>query len=260
MPELDLADFETAFPIRFYMNLPYREDRRADLELQFFQHEFTAERFPAINGRWLKDRFVARQTAGKAQPVHQVRGLRAVAMTLRAVLREAERRKAERVLILQDNVVFHPDFRTRLRGLVLPSDWGLFYLGCRRQRSEAAERNPLPSPPDCRLEKVADALDLQAIAIHGSQFRRVRRALRICSQPETVLPHPATVFLELQEEIPTYCVAPNLAWQSPGYSNSQSLEQALYDERGNALPCPPVARPVKNPPNPIPGPHPNAHF
>ncbi len=215
-------NFETTFPLRLYINLGFREDRRADLEIEFYTHGFDAERFPAVDARWLK------RTGKFSKP-----GWCALATSLRLLIREAERRGAESVLILEDDVVFHPEFKKRLEEIKLPRDWGIFYLGCQH-----VSRPDIHGPGIVRCTR---AVDMHAVAVHAKYFRAVRKAL---AHPERIS-FLATMandqaIAELQTDIPTYAAFPNLAWQRQGFSNAQEYVYSAYDQCGNQFNADPV--------------------
>lgn len=136
-------DFEKAFPLKFWINLGSREDRRVEMAARLEEIGIAAERFAAVDARGIENR---RQ--GARRPLHglerdapatmcaaalkeaQNAGRHALALTQRLALREAARRKAPAVLLLEDDVVFHPNFRILIGAVELPDDWGIFYLGC----------------------------------------------------------------------------------------------------------------------------------
>jgi hypothetical protein len=47
-------NFEKAFPLRFWINLGRREDRRLATEARLDEIGFTAERFAAVDARWMR--------------------------------------------------------------------------------------------------------------------------------------------------------------------------------------------------------------
>ncbi len=219
--------FEDTFPLRLYINLAYREDRRADLEMEFFTHGFVAERFPAIDRRWLKARTFPSPVALSGK-VELKPGLAATALSLRMALREAERRQAMQVLLFEDDVAFAPNFAASFSQLVLPADWGILLLGCRHLEP--------PIPVTDGLVRCTAARDSHAIAIRQEHYRTVRKILGCAKNRKLIWGNGiAGVFDQIQSAIPTYAAYPNLVWQRSGYSNAQSKEVANYDENGEEL-------------------------
>jgi hypothetical protein len=171
-------DFENAFPLRFWINLGRREDRRVETEARLAEVGIEAEQFVGIDGGrkrsevgkskvesrdgetrirkpdsgvWkggvvadgdvgglkvcMGERGAATGDLRHDAPATEVRGYEsagryALALTQRLILREAGRRGAPAVLLLEDDVVFHPNFRELVGAVELPEDWAIFYLGC----------------------------------------------------------------------------------------------------------------------------------
>src|SRR5687767_7266856 len=74
-----LRKLEDAFPLRCYLNLARREDRRTEAEYQFAQQGLAVERMAAVNGR------TARSMRGYATA-----GAYGCAMSHRLLLRRAK--------------------------------------------------------------------------------------------------------------------------------------------------------------------------
>ena len=93
-------NIETTFPLRIYINLTRRQDRRFAVMDELEAAGLQAKRFPAVDGKRLG------WQGGFASP-----GYHALAITNRMVLRRAQLQKAPAVLMMEDDVVFHPRFR-----------------------------------------------------------------------------------------------------------------------------------------------------
>src|SRR5262245_42576185 len=107
-------DFNATFPLRFWINLGRRDDRRAAAESRLADAGITAERFPAIDARCKRVAAPAVLSPSGSVPEAEVRGYEsagryALALTQRLALREAKRRGAPAVLLLEDDVIFHPN-------------------------------------------------------------------------------------------------------------------------------------------------------
>jgi len=76
-------DFEKTFPLRYYINLGRREDRRTELEYHLDQIGITAQRFSAIDSRF------CRSPRG-----YENKGRYALALTIRLAIRKAKQLKA----------------------------------------------------------------------------------------------------------------------------------------------------------------------
>jgi hypothetical protein len=110
------------------------------------------------------------------------------------------------VLLMEDDVVFHPNFQALVGAVELPEDWGIFYLGCAHsQRPEWA---------GARVVRVRHAVDTHAVAIRAPYYARVMEMLDRHRKPDLGVAKASDQFLALlHREIPTYACYPNLVWQ-----------------------------------------------
>jgi hypothetical protein len=191
---------EQAFPLRFWINLGRREDRRAETEARLAEAGITAERFAAIDSQSLSGRVVDGSPVSRGKK--EVRGYEsagryALALTQRLALREARRRGAPAVLLFEDDIVFHSNFRALTESVDLPDDWGIFYLGCAH-----AER---PEWAATRVVRVERALDTHAVAVRAPYYRKVMAILDRHLKPDLDVAKASDQFLALlHSEIPTY--------------------------------------------------------
>jgi hypothetical protein len=116
---LPCQPLEESFPLRLYINLGRREDRRAEAEYQFALQDLEVERLPAADGRWVT------KTRGHGPPNKY-----ACRLSHRLALRTARQRGAPAVLIFEDDVILHPQFRRIAEALPPPADWGVLFFGC----------------------------------------------------------------------------------------------------------------------------------
>ncbi len=208
-------DFAKTFPMCVCINLARRQDRRFEAWAGFEDAGLAVERFGAVDQRWVRD---ARG--------YESAGRYALALTDRLILREAERRRAPAVMLLEDDVVLHRDLAARLAGLEMPDDWGLFYLGCQHVRR--------PVPCGSGLVRVTGALDTQAFAVSARWYRRVREALRGTPRGAPGSTEASDqILLRLQSEIPTYAAWPNLAWQAVSPSDLLGVDYSNYHPTGD---------------------------
>jgi len=107
-------DFEKEFPLRYYLNLGRREDRRTEMEWMLEQTGIRVERFPAVDARFV------RNLRG-----YDEKGRYALALTIRLAIRRAKQTGATSVLLLEDDAVLHPNFVELVNQIELPGDWGL---------------------------------------------------------------------------------------------------------------------------------------
>lgn len=218
---------EAAFPARFYVNLTKREDRRRETEDCLRQRGLSATRIAAVEGS------LARNTRGYARP-----GQYGCAASHRLCLRAAEQSRADAVLIFEDDVVLHPDFRKIVETTEWPDDWALLYFGCAHLRE--------PEPVARGIVRVTGAYGTFAYAVRGSYYREIRRAMNgTMKKPSGGTMACDVVLAELSKTLPAYGFYPNLAWVRPSHSDITGRSQSTYDECGR-LTWPPAARRMRN--------------
>ncbi len=204
---------ESSFDGMLYLNLSKRGDRRNEAELQFMFQELSVTRFPAA------DTSKSKNTRG-----HTRRGPYGCALSHRMMLRHAKHMKWQSVLIFEDDVVLHPNFRRMAECIALPDDWGIFFYGCVHM-----SRPEIVSPG---LVKVTRAHTTHAYAVRHAYYDRVISAMgrglphcgvRAC---DVILGH-------LASEIPTYAVYPNFAWQSESLSSIEGFRRKQFLKDGS---------------------------
>jgi hypothetical protein len=121
------------------------------------------------------------------------------------------------LLLLEDDVVFHPNFSRRVKELELPEDWGIFYFGCQHLEPPQAV-----SPGVVRVRR---ALDTHAVGIRAEHFYTVRAAMRGGGKGAQGNRCSDALLSSLHKFVPTYAAYPNLAWQREIYSD---LRQKIY--------------------------------
>jgi hypothetical protein len=215
-------ELEQAFPLRYWINLGHRADRRERVEWHLLENQVSAERFPAVDARNVK-KLRGYETAGRY----------ALALTKRLAIRRAMQLGAEAVLLLEDDVVFHPNLNEILRGIELPDNWGIFHIGCTH-----FER---PEPYSFGVVRVKHAVDHHAVAIHSRYFKEVLRILDASWQGEVPFPRASDrFFAQLHKRIPSYACFPNLAWQMESDSNLTGTKYSAYHRGGSQKNSPAV--------------------
>jgi hypothetical protein len=240
-------NFEQTFPLRFWINLGRREDRRLETEARLEEIGITAERFGAVDARWIEKmpetrslnpekRFRAGDVGdpvgqiGPATHSNDVRGYEsagryALALTQRLAIREAARRRASAVLLFEDDVVFHPNFRALIETVELPEDWGIFYLGC--------THNVPPVWAGRRVVRAGWAVDTHAIAFNAKYYKKALRILDRQAKLSWGVPKASDQFIALlHRDVPTYACYPNLAWQDVSDSDLLGAEYSSYQGDG----------------------------
>ena len=197
-----------------YVNLAHREDRRAETEYQLSQIGLKAMRQPGIKAAWVRDPW-GFQNARRY----------ACSLAKRLAIRRGFQTGAEAVLLLEDDVVFHPDLHERLAGIDLPEDWGLFYLGCRHCLRPGLEGK--------NLLRCTKATDNHAVIVRRSHYWAVMRALAGSRRgaPRGIL-YSDLQLARQQDRIPSYAAFPNLAWQALSWSNTSECPLRAYHPDG----------------------------
>jgi hypothetical protein len=211
--------FEQEFPVRFWINLGRREDRRIRMEAVLADAGVTAERLPAVDARRCK----VKQGMVRG---YESAGRYALALTQRLAIREAKRRGVPAVLLFEDDVVLHPNFRALAEMVELPEDWGIFYFGCAHHAK--------PEWAGMRVVRCKYAVDTHAVAVKAEYYDRVMQMLDRYGKED--LPEVAKAsdqFLAiLHREIPSYACYPNLAWQSESTSDLAGVSYSNYHRDG----------------------------
>jgi GR25 family glycosyltransferase involved in LPS biosynthesis len=207
-------DFEKTFPLRFYLNLGQREDRRTELEWHLDQVGVTATRFPAIDARFYKKKSAYHDPTPYAK-----------ALTHRLAIRRARQEGHEAVLLLEDDVVLHPNFLDLINQTELPDDWGVLHLGCHHITR--------PEWAGTRILRVDQARDTHAWAIHQRSYDAVLTILSGIGRG----PRSRTITLEkalskIHSTIPSYACYPNLAWPSNRFTEPKIKNEASYGNTG----------------------------
>jgi hypothetical protein len=237
-------DIDVAFPLKLWINLGRREDRRLQTEFNLAEAGIAARRFPAMDARSKRKPVPLTGTEipptarkpGEPDPFdfekeeNDIRGYAsagryALALTQRLALREAARRGAPSVLLFEDDVLFHPNFQELIKAVELPDDWGIFYLGCSHSRRPQWAGN--------RVVRVHYAVDTHAVAIRAPYYKQVMEMLDRHGKPDLGVAKASDQFLALlHREIPTYACYPNLAWQAVSESDLAGVRYSNYGKDG----------------------------
>ncbi len=205
-------NIETQFPCRFYINLGRSDERRQKMDSLFMEQGLEIPRQPAIHGNWLRS---GRDYANTNR--------RAVAMSKRLTIRRARAAGASSLLLMEDDLIFHPEWRERLEGITLPDDWGIFMLGAIHLKK--------PDVVSPGLVRCKFAVDHHAVAFRACHFTAISKAMRPSSDMTEFNPNMTSDVrvAKLMESIPAYAAWPNLVWQdNPHYDASGS--QTLFPE------------------------------
>ena len=211
-------DFEATFPLRFYLNLSRRQDRRFGMEELCEQHGLSLQRFPAIDGNWVK-KLRGYPTSSRY----------AVALSKRLILRRARNANAESVFFFEDDVTLHPRWREIIKDIVLPDDWQVFFLGCLH-----LQRPEFVSPG---LVRTGFAVDNQAVGIRSSAFQTILKAWSPSSRGPGGKTYSDIEMARHFDRLRAYAVYPNLAWQAGSISDQTGEVHSNFDRFGAQTVC-----------------------
>ena len=152
---------------------------------------------------------------------------RANSLSFRFLLRQAQRRNSAALLVIEDDAVFHPEFRERVATLNLPDDWQIFYFGCQHLAP--------PKRVNAGVVRVTRALDTHAVAFRQSAYREVRKIMRGRHSAREL--YNDVLLSKLHEKLPTYAAFPNLIWQAHGQSDISGHCYSNYDVEGRQKHC-----------------------
>lgn len=146
--------------------------------------------------------------------------------TIIEVLKEAKRRGSESLMLLEDDIVFHPHILWLMPQVVIPNDWKFIYIGGRNCGSRSYVFKG--------LAKSTFVSDLHAVIIRAAMFDQVEAAL----VDKNSTSHWADARIgTLHKNHPTYLFRPNLAWQSSHANDSNVGEEYCnYNDDGSVKP------------------------
>lgn len=207
-----IADFQQRFPLAYYINLGRREDRRCEVEYQFGVQCVQVHRLPAADARYVRNSHGFRTKSQYA-----------CSLSHRMAIRQAKLAQSSCVLIFEDDVVLHPFFRDIMERMPLPYDWGILLLGCTHVEQ--------PEVVQSGIVRVSKFWGLQAYIVKREWYALVLRELR--KRGGTGDDMAADIVLSaLTDQIPTYAIYPNIAWQSVGYSDLTTGDKMAYHSDG----------------------------
>ena len=209
-----LADLDLEI---IYVNLSTRSDRRILTEEQLRLVGLSAKRQQGIQSRFVRD----------SRGFYNDRRY-ACSLAKRIAIRRAKLSRSRALLLLEDDVVFHPDLHERLSAIELPTDWQLFFLGCCHIE-----------PPTIFSEGLVRGTRMignHAVIIRDSSYGAVIAALSGSGRGSVRQYGGSDLRLaELHAKLPMYCCYPNLAWQRDGFSDISRVSVRRYDVQGNQV-------------------------
>lgn len=182
------------------INLDRRPDRLKKAIDQLNMHAIEADKASAYDGHLMYPNS-DRKTAGQLGCM----------MSHLECIRYAQKNKLRNVLILEDDVEFHPDVQDLFSQAVseLPNDWDMLYLG---GNTNGALNALLPFSD--RLRRVNYLLCCHAYAINETAYQVI---LNEAEHPSAMIID--VICADIQPRIKCFKIDPNIAWQSAGFSD-----------------------------------------
>jgi glycosyl transferase, family 25 len=201
------SDLNKVFPDKVCINLERRSDRWERMQARFAHHRINnVARFEAIDGLHLTipaswDDFP---------------GAYGCLMSHLAVIKDAFKNKRSSVLIIEDDVAFHPDLNSLFSQYIkeLPADWDMLYFG-------ALHGEP-PILVTEHIAKLTHSLSTYAYVLKHTIYEAF---IDLNRQALTVLDENTRA---LQKQFNCYCFMPHLAWVEEDYSDVREERSSLW--------------------------------
>lgn len=210
--EVPLSLTMAYFPLTFLINLERRQDRREASSEALAAQGVPFEVFQATDGRLLPRRPKFFET-----PNHW-----AHALSFERAIKVASDRQLECVVLLEDDIVIHPQFHELLAKITLPNDWEIFYFGVHHVRPGRFVGS--------NLVRVTEGLETHAMAIHSSAYSLVLDSLY---KEYAYGKQSDQRITELHRTRPCYASHPNLIWQSNSPTDLQYKTGTKYNPDGS---------------------------
>lgn len=201
------TDLNTFFPNKVCINLERRSDRWQRMQTRFAHHGIRdVARFEALDGLSI--------------PIpatwDDVPGSYACLRSHLAVVENAFINRSSSVLIIEDDVIFHPDLGRVFSEYIkeLPDDWDMLFFG-------ALHGEP-PTPVTEHIVKLTHSLSTYTYALKHTIYEAF---IDLNRQALTVLDENTRA---LQKQFNCYCFMPHLAWVEEDYSDVRQERSSLW--------------------------------
>lgn len=201
------TDLNTFFPNKVCINLARRSDRWQRMQARFAHHGIQdVARFDALDGLSI--------------PIpatwDDFPGSYACLRSHLAVIENAHKNRSCSVLVIEDDVIFHPDLRRVFSEYIkeLPDDWDMLFFG-------ALHGEP-PTPVTEHIVKLTHSLSTYTYALKHTIYEAF---IDLNRQALTVLDENTRA---LQKQFNCYCFMPHLAWVEEDYSDVREERSSLW--------------------------------
>jgi GR25 family glycosyltransferase involved in LPS biosynthesis len=189
----------------YLINLPHREDRRIKALAECEKIGLFPQVFPAINGGVEKTPY---HNPHDIPGIQWNSGAAALNMTTVRILEDAKKNNYASILILEDDVEFHPQINQIVDENIqdVPDDWEMLLFGCMHRSA--------PFSVTRRIFRIRRADCLHCYAVRNTMYD-----LYIEEISKMEWPLDWVTQFRIQPRKRSYCLMPNFAYQRPSYSN-----------------------------------------
>jgi GR25 family glycosyltransferase involved in LPS biosynthesis len=180
----------------YCVNLDTRTDRWGNAIQEFEKHKLSVERFPAIVGNPTGIQY------------NMLDGNVGCALSHYNVIKDANDKKYESILVLEDDVIFSDNLQEQFNDMIqyIPSNWDMIYFGGNHNHATLNMINTY-------VAKIENTYTTHAYAIRSSVYQSVIDLFPKLEFEVDVM------YASLQKQFNCYVFRPHLAWQQDGYSD-----------------------------------------
>ncbi|HVD99078.1 MAG TPA: glycosyltransferase family 25 protein [Cytophagaceae bacterium] len=193
------------FDKTYLINIPHRETRRIQSLLECEKVGLDPFVFPAIDG--FKEQ-TPYQNPRNIPAIQWNHGAAALNLTTIKLLEDAKRNKYRSVLILEDDIEFHPQINMIVDEYIdgIPEDWEMIQFGCVHKQT--------PEKVTYRVFRIRQADCLHCYAIRDTAYDLMIEEILKMNQPLDWITQ-----YKIQPRGRSYCILPNFAYQRAEYSD-----------------------------------------
>lgn len=195
----------TFFDHIYCINLDKRTDRWAKCLEEFDMHGIeNVERFSAVDGNTLEI------------SSHLLKGELGIIESHKKVIQDAKNRGFNKILILEDDVEFHPNFKDLFDNIQpqIPQDFEMLYLG-----GNLSIWNRIQVSQN--IFKADAALAIHALGLSSSIYDKILSLIDYSIQIDMLYAH-------INRNLNSYLVMPRLAFQKADWSDIQNTNVDYY--------------------------------
>lgn len=201
---MKIEDFDKIFCI----NLERRKDRKSECEKIFSHYNLNVDFVNAVDGETIKDCKGLKPGAAGCCLSHK---------NIYEMM--SKNRSWKSVLILEDDIEFHPKFKELFSKYYqhVPDDWKLLFFG--------GSHNETPKPVNQYVHKLRKTFTTHCYAVRSTMVD----ALMDRFSDENIFNMQADVHLyKMQKQFPCYGFTHHIAWQREGFSDIEGAHRK-YD-------------------------------